>query len=785
MRPFRLKVRISFAVSLLILVILTGTGTLGLYYFETSFRQLIDEQQSTLVTQIATHIDAQLTDASDLIVATAADFPLERLDNADLIQEYLDTRLGLGTLKLFDNGIFLFSASGQMLAESPFKPQRRGRDYSFRKYFQDTIQTGKPQISDPYLSSQSHKHPAVNFTAPVRDRQNQIVAVLAGSVDLLRANFLGGLKNVRLGKTGYLCIFNRDRRVIVHPDEQQIMQQNVSLLESHWFDRAISGFEGSVETVDGRGSRVLSTFKRLNNHQWILAANYPVAEAFQPIVAARDIVILGTAVILSLAILLIWGLTRFLLAPLARLNKHVAGFSSQNLRRNKDHGLVDEVEVLNWTFDQLMQEVAREKEFSHSLLQNSASPCFVIDVNHKVLMWTRALEELTGISGEEMVGTNQHWRAFYPQERPCLADIVMDNALESAIDLYPVLGNSPLIQDGLQAEGWLRLKGGKERYLIYEAAPIRDHNGRQVAVIETLHDLTNLKSTEDQLRETQASYHALIDSSPDAILVHRQGQVLLCNLAAVRLFHARDKFELIRRPVKDLIHCDFQQLTQQPQQQQDYVEELITCCDGQCRNVEAGSSPTFYEGAWAVQSVLRDITERKAEQERIWHQANFDALTKLPNRSLFMDRLQQTVARCDREGQLAALLFVDLDRFKEVNDLMGHDNGDELLRQVAQRMSEALRQSDTLARLGGDEFTIILPVFNELNEILGVAERLLNAVNKPFALPGGRAEISASIGGAVYPLDGKTIPDLMCVADASMYQVKQTGRNGCYFPSLR
>lgn len=100
-------------------------------------------------------------------------------------------------------------------------------------------------------------------------------------------------------------------------------------------------------------------------------------------------------------------------------------------------------------------------------------------------------------------------------------------------------------------------------------------------------------------------------------------------------------------------------------------------------------------------------------------------------------------------------------------------------------MSESLRQSDTLARLGGDEFTIILPVFNELNEILGVAERLLKAVNEPFDLPGGRAEISASIGGAVYPLDGKTIPDLMCVADASMYQVKQTGRNGSYFPSLQ
>jgi len=793
MRPFSLKARISLAVSLLILVILTGTGALGLYYFETSFRQLIREQQSTLVTQIADHLDIQLKAARDLIVSTAAVFPLDLRGDADRIQEYLDTRLGLGTQRLFDNGIFLFNAKGKMLAESPFKPERRGQDYSYREYFQKTLLSGQPQISAPYLSSQSHRHPAINFTAPLRDSQNQIVAVLVGSVDLFHANFLGNLKNVRIGKTGYLSLFNRDGRLIMHPDEQQIMQGSVLPGNEQWRARAIAGFAGSTETLDARGLRILTTFKPLNNQQWILAANYPTLEAFQPIFAARNIVILGTGVILLLAILLTWGLTRLLLDPLVRLNKHVAGFSRQNSRSpDLDHISTDEVAVLASTFDQLMQEVACEREFSYSLLQNSASPCFVIDVQHRVLVWTRALEELTGVSSDKMVGTKLHWQAFYAQKRPCLADIVMDNALESAIDLYPVLGNSPLIPDGLQAEGWLHLKSGKERYLIYEAAPIRDRNGRQVAVIETLHDLTNLKRTENQLRETQSSYHALIDSSPDAILVHRQGQVLLCNLAAVKLFHAQDKPALMPRPMTDLIQGDVQQWEaqsvaegeQQPQEQ-DYREEVITCCDGQCRNVEIGSSATFYNGAWAVQSVLRDITERKAEQERIWHQANFDTLTKLPNRNLFMDRLQQTVARCDRENQQAVLLFIDLDHFKEVNDRMGHDNGDELLRQVAQRMRSSLRQTDTLARLGGDEFTIILPISKELSEIMTVTERLLTVLNQAFDLPGGRAEISASIGGAVYPLDGKTIPDLMCVADASMYQVKQTGRNGSYFPSLQ
>ncbi|WP_020674578.1 diguanylate cyclase domain-containing protein [Geopsychrobacter electrodiphilus] len=791
-RPLSLKARMSFSVMALVLVIMAGVGGLSLHYFKRSFQKLIADQQSTLIEQIAKQIDRQLQDASSLITATAGSFPLDRLKNAELAQSYLDTQLGLGTTSMFDNGIFLFTADGRLLAEYPFKPDRRGRDYSFRKYFQDTLRSGQPQISDPYVSSQKQKHPAVNFTAPIRNDKGQILAVIAGSVDLTRKNFLGGLSAVRIGRTGYLYLFNTDRLMIMHPDPRRIMKKDVPLGANLWFDRAIEGFEGTEETVNSRGLHTLVSFKRLNSNRWILAANYPTHEAFQPIAQVQRFFIVGLGIILIFCIVVTWVVTRTLLAPLARLTAHVAGFSPPDA--DKSHpvrGQGDEITTLAATFDGLMTEVAREREFTLNLLQNSATPCFVLDVNHRVLIWTQAVEKLTGLKANDILGTNLHWQAFYPSERPCLADIVLDKDYSAAFDLYPLLADSPLVENSIQAEGWLKLYNGRSKYLTFDAAPIHDQNGTLVAVIQTLHDLTNLKHTEKTLRETQESYHALIDSSPDAIIVHRHANVLYANRAANILFCAKSKEDLVGRSLNELIHphyhkTAFRQISEVETKKNTHlhVEEQIIRLDGKSLDVEIGRSVTFYAGEAAVQSVLRDITLRKAAQDLVWQQANFDALTGLPNRSLFMDRLKQALGNCDRDKHLACLMFIDLDQFKAVNDTLGHDNGDELLRQVAKRMSTCLRETDTVARLGGDEFTIILPVLKDVNEVLLPAERLLKTLAEPFVLPGGIRQISASIGGAIYPHDSKSIADLMCVADTAMYQVKQTGRNSYYFPHL-
>ncbi|HJV75674.1 MAG TPA: EAL domain-containing protein [Noviherbaspirillum sp.] len=183
----------------------------------------------------------------------------------------------------------------------------------------------------------------------------------------------------------------------------------------------------------------------------------------------------------------------------------------------------------------------------------------------------------------------------------------------------------------------------------------------------------------------------------------------------------------------------------------------------------------------AIAGTARDISERKAADEEIWHNANYDLLTGLPNRRLFHDRLEQEVKHSERNGVLIALLFIDLDRFKEANDMLGHDAGDMLLRQAAERIRSCIRQKDTVARLGGDEFTVILTEFEELKDVQIVAGKILHEMAKPFTILQELIHISASIGITMFPQDAATPEHLIRNADQAMYAAKSAGRNRFIF----
>lgn len=172
-----------------------------------------------------------------------------------------------------------------------------------------------------------------------------------------------------------------------------------------------------------------------------------------------------------------------------------------------------------------------------------------------------------------------------------------------------------------------------------------------------------------------------------------------------------------------------------------------------------------------------DITNRKQAEEKIWRQANFDTLTGLPNRKMFFERLNEEVARASRAKSLFALMFIDLDGFKDVNDSLGHQAGDELLKAVTQRVNLCIRELDTFSRLGGDEFTIILSNIESALVIEAIANKILKAINKPFMLKNQEVSISASIGIAVYPKNGKNADALIRRADLAMYNAKAKGKN--------
>lgn len=176
-------------------------------------------------------------------------------------------------------------------------------------------------------------------------------------------------------------------------------------------------------------------------------------------------------------------------------------------------------------------------------------------------------------------------------------------------------------------------------------------------------------------------------------------------------------------------------------------------------------------------AMFSDITEKKRTAELVWRQANYDTLTGLPNRNLFYDRLNQEVKKMQRGGHLLALLYIDLDRFKEVNDAYGHDAGDKLLTETASRIAGCVRDADTVARLSGDEFAVVLPGVTDMGRVEQVAKDIVAGLARPFDVGGHVAYVSASVGIALYPADADNAEALLKAADHAMYAAKEGGRN--------
>lgn len=177
--------------------------------------------------------------------------------------------------------------------------------------------------------------------------------------------------------------------------------------------------------------------------------------------------------------------------------------------------------------------------------------------------------------------------------------------------------------------------------------------------------------------------------------------------------------------------------------------------------------------------VLSDSPAKELILERLQYLAYNDVLTGLPNRRLFLDRLNISLSQARRDKHMLAVLFVDLDQFKQVNDTLGHKAGDELLVGVTERMKSCLRESDTLARFGGDEFAVILPAISDADAANNVARKFLDSCAKPMKINGGELNVTASMGISIFPDDGEDVDDLLHHADSAMYRVKKAGRNGC------
>jgi diguanylate cyclase (GGDEF)-like protein/PAS domain S-box-containing protein len=289
-------------------------------------------------------------------------------------------------------------------------------------------------------------------------------------------------------------------------------------------------------------------------------------------------------------------------------------------------------------------------------------------------------------------------------------------------------------------------------------------------------------------KEYEIQYRALFDSANDAIILMDHNLIIDCNKRALDLFqctreqvigHSTTEFwPESQRNGRSTLQFSVEYIKAALHGEKKSREVTHKRLDGTLVHTDVTLNVFELKGKKYLQAIVRDITEKKAKEEMIAHMAFHDPLTGLPNRRLFDDRLYIALEYARRNNKKLAVMLLDMDKFKEVNDTLGHQVGDKLLKEVATRLSGLMRKSDTLARMGGDEFMFLLSQdINKLEDVVFIANRFVNSFHEPFICNGAELVSSASIGIAICPDHGEDIETLVSHADIAMYQAKKEGGN--------
>ena len=399
----------------------------------------------------------------------------------------------------------------------------------------------------------------------------------------------------------------------------------------------------------------------------------------------------------------------------------------------------------------------------------------VTDGPDEIIYTSPQIKELLGYTPEEW-RTEELWpERLHPNDRERI--LAADERFEAGDD------------EPFSEEYRLLATDGSVVWVREDAVLVKDAAQRPLYWQGVILDITDRKEAEESLRQSEERYRTVVKQAAEGIfIVDIETKLILEANAAYRNllgYTAQDMLGL-GLTLYDVVARDRESIDR-------YVEKILengVLFIGERRHrrkdeslvdVEVSSSVISYGNGEALCVIVHDITERKRLEEKLQRQALHDPLTELPNRTLFSDRLRQALKRAKRRGSQVAVLFLDLDNFKVINDSLGHKAGDRLLVAASKRMRALLRPEDTVARLGGDEFVFLLEG-TTASHTIRIAERLLQQFRKPFALSGRKLVITASIGIAISdtvatkPVNGKYADDLLRKADMAMYRAKQSGK---------
>lgn len=415
-------------------------------------------------------------------------------------------------------------------------------------------------------------------------------------------------------------------------------------------------------------------------------------------------------------------------------------------------------------------ELSRLSQETRQILESANEGIIGIDLDGKIT--------LANPTAAEILDRDMHALKGMSVDGACVFGTGSSNAGEP-LPLREQLAHGPYY---VTHEARLARGDGLSFEAEYAIAPIQE-KGKVAGYVLTLRDITERKQTESELQLAATVF----EHTSEGLLVANAGERVTKINRAFTAITGFSNADVIGQPLKSVLFFDdkIYRDTMEDLKKDGQVEWEQWCKNKTGDRYAARQALSLVRGQdGAVQqyaAIINDITERKLDEEQIRYQANYDQLTGLPNRALFMDRLSRLVIESRRTKTNVGLMFIDLDGFKAVNDTLGHDAGDLLLKQTADRLGLCVRESDTVARLGGDEFTVIMPLIDNIESTVVVADRILQSLTEPFDLDGEEGRISASIGISIYPDQAADDKQLLHNADVAMFHAKSQGKANYQF----
>ncbi len=752
--PDSLVFRITLAVASGVVIVVALLVLLSVWLMRGETRGTTGRHLTTTVSRVADEIDANL-----FLRARALNAVREELQSMGaplppaVGRRFLHTHSALKSM--FTRVVLLTPDLKVAAAEPPGADSDIVRELGDPAIFSAAREQRQLVISEPYPTS-ARAVASIVFAVPVFVADGTFAGVLVGALDLGASGFFDSVRDARVGETGYFTVTTGAGLTLMHPTAERQLEPAPSLSQNPALRQALAGHFAWSEGPTEDGAAAISAYDVVKQTRWIVGVVLPTAEAYGPMHRIEALVMtVGLVAALAVAAL-VWVVASINVAPLRRIRRQLdrVGRAINQLLDSQSR----------------MQNTLRTRESFHRKL-NESSPLgiFVLDREGQCTFVNRRFEQLagqpfTGLSGEGWIDAisegdreaiRLNWQSAFKARRTFVEEFRYNNESGTA---------------------WVQLR----------AEPLAQADEGEEGYVGAVVDITAQRQSWFALQREKWRADRIMGAIEDAlVVVDGEGNVVHLSPAAERLT-GWERSAVVGASVARVLRL-FHETDDQPvdlaseMRREKFTVDQWVCDTAASPRLPVEVSWTPIEDVAGQDEtlggvlVLRNAAERRAASRRSEWDANHDALTQLPNRRAFENALREAHARFQRDSAQSALILVDLDRFKQVNDLGGHDAGDEMLVKVAACLKHAARASDLAARLGGDEFALLLPGCSN-EHAAAIAERLAATVNALRVVRGAHVlSIGVSQGISAFATDDLSTDEIKARADAACYRAKRAG----------